>query len=158
MGSGDPMTETLDQRQDLLDAIDEATGDSERRRCNRIKRKVATQMTPWDVGVPAVPFGVVIEDISATGVGVVHSEPLASGKKFLVTVPRKYHGPQVVECRVVWCKPWGHHMYTIGLEATQQIEHIEQAKAEMTLTSRRTRIMFLLFGIIGICIAAFIPL
>ncbi len=44
------------------------------------------------------------------------------------------------------------------MEATQRIEHVEHAKAQMTLTSKRTRMLFLLFGIIGICVAAFVPL
>ncbi len=102
---GDPMTELQDDRLDMLSAIDVATGAQDRRRALRIKRKVATQMTPWNVGTSAIPFSVIIEDISETGIALVHSEPLAMGSKFLVTVPRKYHGPQVVECRVIRCDP-----------------------------------------------------
>jgi hypothetical protein len=152
------MTQLHDERLDVLAAIDEATSPHDRRRASRIKRKVATQMTPWSVGVAAVPIGIVIEDISESGVAVVHSEPLPEGSKFLVTVPRKYHGPQVVECDVVRCEPRGGRLFTIGMRATQRIEHIEHAKAEMTLTSRRTRLLFLTFGIISLCVAMFMPL
>lgn len=150
------MTEVQDERLDVMAAIEEASG--ERRRAMRIKRKIATQMTPWQVGVSAVPFQVVIEDISETGVGIVHSEAIAAGAKFLLTVPRRYHGPQVVECKVVRCEQRGHGLFSIGLEACQRIEHVEQTKMEMRVTSVRTRVLFLVFGLVGLGIAIFVPL
>ncbi len=152
------MTDLRDERLDVIAAIDDATQSNERRRANRIRRRVATQMSPWMLGVPAVPFGVVIEDISETGVGIVHSEPLELDRKYLLTVPRKFHGPIIIECTAVRCEPQGHGLWKIGLEASDKIEHVEHTQAEMTVTSRRTKMLFLAFGIIGLAIAAFMPL
>jgi len=81
------MTEPRDDRLDVIAAIEEANESPERRRATRIRRKIATQMTPWQVGTAAVPFGVVIEDISETGVGIVHSTGFEVGSTFLLTVP-----------------------------------------------------------------------
>jgi hypothetical protein len=153
------MTEVRDERLDLMDAIEDASSDErERRRSLRIRRKVSTQMTPWTVGVAAVPFGVIIEDISESGVGIVHSEPIEAGKKFLLTVPRKFHGPLVIECVAVRCESRGHGLFNIGMVASQKIEHVEQTHAEMRLTSTRTRLLLLLFGVFGLAVAAFVPL
>jgi hypothetical protein len=153
------MTELRDERQDVMDAIEDASTDQkDRRRSLRIRRKVSTQMTPWTVGTAAVPFGVIIEDISETGVGIVHSEAIELGKKFLLTVPRRYHGPLVIECVAVRCEPRGHNLFSIGMESAHKIEHVEQTKATMRLTSKQTRMLFLAFGVVGLLIAAFVPL
>ncbi|HEX8525003.1 MAG TPA: PilZ domain-containing protein [Tepidisphaeraceae bacterium] len=155
---GGTMTEVRDDRSDVMAAIEDASAGAERRRAMRIRRKIATQMTPWEVGVPTIPFQVIIDDISETGVGIVHSERIEVGKKFVLTVPRKYQEPQVVECKVVRCESAGHGLHKVGLEACARIEHVEQTKAEMRVTSTRTRVLFLFFGIIGLAIAAFVPL
>ena len=152
------MTEVRDDRLDMIAAIEQAENASERRRANRITRKVATQMTPWQVGTAAVPFGVVIDDISETGVGILHTAELPVDGKFLLTVPRAYHGAIIIECKVVRCEKRSNGLYKIGVAASQRIEHVEQTRDIMRVTSRRTKILFLAFGVIGIAVAALIPL
>ena len=151
------MTELRDDRLDVIAAIEEAES-PDRRRATRITRKVATQMTPWQVGTAAVPFGIVIEDISETGVGIIHTAPLDIDASFLLTVPRAYHGAIIIECKVVRCEKRGNGLFKIGLAARQRIEHVEQTRRQMTITSRRTKILFLLFGVVGIAVAALVPL
>src|SRR5438552_815980 len=78
-------------------ASDESDGLSshdggERRRAPRVRRKFVSQMTPWAAGHASVPFEVVIEDMSETGVGVLHATPLEIGLRHLLTVPRGDEG------------------------------------------------------------------
>jgi hypothetical protein len=153
------ITDQRDDRTDMIGAIEDANSDaSERRRADRIRRKVATQMVPWSIGTSPVPFQVVIEDISETGIGVIHTEPIETGKRYLVTVPRAYVDPIIIECTAVRCEQRGQRLYKIGLAATTKIEHVEQTKRTMTLTTPRTKFLFLIFGAIGLAIAAFWPL
>ena len=152
------MIETRDDREDAIAAIEQAEGGAERRRASRIRRKVATQMVPWKLGVPATPFGVVIEDISETGVGIVHGEPLPVGMTYQLTVPRARMNPIVVHCETVRCERREDGLYKVGLKAGSKIEHIEQAKKSLMLTSKRTRLLFLAFGVVGIIVAAVVPL
>ena len=152
------MIELRDDREDAIAAIEQAEESDERRRASRIRRKVATQMVPWKLGVPATPFGVVIEDISETGVGIVHSEALPAGMTYQLTVPRARMHPVVVQCTTVRCEQREDRLYKIGLRAASKIEHVDQAKKAMLLTSKRTRLLFLAFGLVGIIVAAVVPL
>src|SRR5215213_6985983 len=87
----------------------------ERRRAVRFKRKFVSQMTPWSAGQAAVPFQVVIEDISDAGVGILHSEELEIGRRHLLTVPRDGQRPVIRQFTVVRCEKRFDGLYTIGL-------------------------------------------
>jgi hypothetical protein len=156
--------EQRDDRADAIAAIEDAhaylapSGPRDRRQNGRIRRKVATQMVPWSMGVAPVPFGVVIEDISESGIGILHTEPIHPGRRYRLTVPRALMGSVVVECTVVRCEQRGQKLYKIGLSSATPIEHVEKTRASMTLTSPRTKLLFLAFGIVGLAIAAFWPM
>lgn len=152
---------TLDTRDDPADAqlaIEQAEAAPDRRAARRIRRRVATQMVPWRLGVPAVPFSVVIEDISRSGIGVVHTEPLPLGMQYVLTLPRAGMHSTVVVCEVVRCEQAGSRLHRIGLSSAEPIEHVERTRDKMRLTSRDTRILFLLFGIFGLILAVFLPI
>jgi hypothetical protein len=155
------IVEQRDDRADAVAAIEAASApasaSAERRRDSRIHRKVATQMVPWSMGVSPVPFGVVIEDISESGIGIIHTEPIHPGRKFLITVPRAYLGSMVVECTAVRCEQRG-RLYKIGLASSSRIEHVEKTRESMTITTKRTKLLFLAFGIVGLAIAALWPM
>ena len=154
------ITDERDDRADMINAIEDASAPelSARRAADRIRRKVATQMVPWSVGMSPVPVQVVIEDISETAIGVIHSEPVEPGRKFLITVPRAYMDPIVIEGAATRCEQRGQRLYKIWLASTTPIEHVEQAKQSMTLTTPRTKFLFLIFGAISLAIAAFWPI
>ena len=147
-----------DDSSDRMAAVEACHMSMERRRAARITRKVATQMVPWQVGRAATPFGVIIEDISETGVGIIHSEALEEGAKYLLTVPRAASKPVTIQCEVVRCERRGEHSFNIGLVAGEKIKDPEGTKRAMRLTSGRTRLLFMLFGVVGLLVAVLVPL
>jgi hypothetical protein len=149
-----------DERADVNEAIADAssTDVDERRRASRIRRKVATQMVPWSLGQAPTPVQVVLEDISETGIGIVHFEPIEKGRKFLVTVPRPNARSTVVECITVRCEQFGQQLYKIGLAASSKIEDVDETRKSMMVTSKRTKVLFIVFGIVSLIIAAIWPL
>jgi hypothetical protein len=130
---------------------------AERRRAERMKRKFVTQMTPWAPGVPSVPFDVIIEDISETGIGLVHDQPLSLGVPHLLTVPRGEDGGSMIgEYVVIRCTPRADGKYTIGMEVSG-IRSIA-APVVKCVCGKNVKLLFLALGIAGLLAATFLPL
>ena len=131
---------------------------TDRRRSARLKQKFVTQMTPWSAGHASIPFDVIIEDISETGVGLVHDQPIKVGLRHLLNVPRgENQRPVIREYIVVRCDSRPEGGYAIGLEQQFTRGSIDELPAKR-VTSSTTKLLFLLFGIFGLLIAALAPL
>ena len=132
---------------------------SDRRRATRVKKKFVTQMTPWAPGRPSIPFEVIIDDVSNTGVGLIHHQPLEMGLRHLLTVPRADEKPVMLEYIVCRCDRRSDGRYSIGLETAGDFRTpLVVEPPPQRITTRTTKILFLMFGIFGIIIAAFAPL
>ena len=131
---------------------------SDRRRAVRIKKKFITQMTPWAPGHASVPFEVVINDISDTGIGVIHDEPLEIGLRHLLSVPREGVKSVVEEFVIVRCERKGENQYQIGLERAAFTSARTEELPRKWRVSKRLKTLFLLFGIFGLLIASLAPL
>ena len=130
---------------------------TDRRRATRLKQKFVTQMTPWAPGHASVPFEVVINDMSDMGIGIIHDQPLELGLRHLVSVPREDgKKPLTHEYLVVRCDRRSDGNYSIGLERSIARESIDEPPKRVT--SERVKLLFLLFGLFGLIIAAFAPL
>jgi hypothetical protein len=126
-----------------------------------VQRKFVTQMTPWSAGRPSIPFDVIIDDISTTGIGLIHHQPLEMGLRHLLTVPRADDRPVTLEYLVCRCDRRSDGNYSIGLKVAGEVgtslTH-PAAPPRKRVTSRRTKLLFLLFGIVGLLVATFAPL
>ncbi len=132
---------------------------TDRRRSTRTKQKFVTQMTPWTAGHASIPFDVIIEDISETGVGLVHDQPIKVGLRHLLNVPRgENQRPVIREYIVVRCDVRPEGGYAIGLEQQFTRGSVDELLPAKRVTSSTTKLLFLLFGIFGLLIAALAPL
>jgi len=130
---------------------------TDRRRSTRQNQKFVTQMTPWAAGHASVPFEVVINDMSEYGLGIIHDQPLEIGLRHLVAVPRADgKKPTTLEYLVVRCERRSEGNYSIGLERSIARDSIDIPAKRVV--SERVKLLFLLFGIFGLLIAAFAPL
>jgi hypothetical protein len=160
------MSLTYDERSELRMAFEEAYVEPERRRACRIRHKINAKLVPWPIRIKAPPIEVRIEDFSTTGVGLVHARPLRIGAKYLLEVPRPGRSDIWVLLTVVRCLPMDDGGHGAGLEATELVDPSSLAtnpfNGELNLsgspmtTRRRTKILFLLFGIAGTALAAFL--
>lgn len=132
---------------------------ADRRRANRTRHKFITQMTPWSAGHPSIPFEVILEDVSQTGVGLIHPAPLEMGLRHLLTVPQ---GPQekpiLREYEVCRCDRRADGNYSIGLVLASAVDAPSKPAPRKRITSERTKILFLIFGIVGLLVVTFCPL
>jgi hypothetical protein len=100
-------------------AFQEAHVPADRRRSHRIKQHIAAELTEWDKDRPGRTFGVMIEDFSTQGVGLIHSGPLKVGHQYTLEIPRPGHPPIKVVLKVVRCDQVHGGEFTTRLEASE---------------------------------------
>jgi hypothetical protein len=164
------MSLSYDQRSELRWAFEEAYVEPERRRASRVKHKVPAKLAVWKGKPrPVAPLDVTIEDFSTTGVGLVHAHPLKVNDRYLLEVPRADRNPLWVVLRVARCLPMDDGNYAVGLEGCEMLDAAKfnvnpftlnvsanAGTGDRTMNSRRRlKIVFLLFGIAGTAVAAF---
>src|SRR5688500_1320471 len=129
---------------------------AERSRELRTKRKFVTQMTPWAPGLPSVPFDVIIENLSESGVGVIHDHELPLGVPHLLTVPRGDQGRSIMrEYVVLHCKPRSDGKFLIELAPAMPRETVRPP--EKLVCSKNVKLLFLALGVAGLLAATFLP-
>jgi hypothetical protein len=148
-------TLTYDQKSEIRLAFDEAFVAPERRRSLRVKHQVEAQITEWRNGQQGLPFTVRIEDFSPTGVGMIHDTELAIGSEFLLKVPRQQWGDLIILMTAVRCEPLPEGGHRIGLELSSVLDQsvLERYVTDLNsprVTTRRTKILLLLLGIVGL--------
>lgn len=157
------MSLTYDQKSEIRMAFDEAFVPIDRRRELRIRHQVAAQICPWKKNAQGRPVSVQIEDFSAGGIGLVHFTPFGVGDEYLLTIPRATSGDLVVVISVVRCARRSDGHYHVGLELSSVMDHtsagefVDAMRAGRRITSRKTKLLFLLFGIVGIGSSLLIP-
>jgi hypothetical protein len=101
------------------------------------------------------PLNVVIRDVSATGVGVVHSDPLPMGQKYVVKEPTISRGKHVLYT-VVRSEPLVAGGYAIGLHASHLMDNnggfLHSANGSLPRTSGMAKLLTLAL-LLG-CLAA----
>lgn len=152
---------TYDQTAEIRYAFEEAFIEAGRRRALRVKHRVDVTLNPWKNGQVGEAFTTTVEDFSAYGIGIAHSEPLDLGTHFLMKVPRREQDDlQVLFTLVRKCQA-DDKMYSLGLEATailkpgneQVAAHLYSDRYLNTILPRRTKLLFLAFAVFGLALA-----
>jgi hypothetical protein len=91
---------------------------AERRRSARRDVNTPAELIVCPASSRTAPIKVTVRDISATGVGLVHSEPLPLGQKYVVREPSIIPRSQPCLYTVVRADPAGEGKYSIGLHAS----------------------------------------
>lgn len=55
-----------------------------------------------------------LQDFSVVGVGITHTRPMNSGRKFIIRMPRDTGSPITVICSVTQCRPLDGGVFHIG--------------------------------------------
>ena len=149
---------TYDQRSEIRMAFDEAFISPERRRSVRFTHHVDADIYEWKKGRQGLPFVVRIEDFSPAGVGMVHGTAMPVDRQYLIKVPRPQWGELIVLMTVVRCDKKDNGQFNIGLEISSILDQTVVDKLVDVLpgprvTTKRTKLLLLLFGISGIGIS-----
>ena len=113
------MSLSYDQLSELSIAFQEAHIPADRRRSNRIKQRIAAEITEWEDQKPGRTFGVMIEDFSTTGVGMTHNGRLKVGGKYTLEIPRPGHAPVKVLLTVVRCSEIDGGLFSTQMQANE---------------------------------------
>jgi hypothetical protein len=113
------MSLTYDQMSELSMAFREAHVPADRRRSQRIRQRIAAEIIEWDDDHPGRTFGVMIEDFSPTGVGMIHTGRLKTGGHYTLEIPRPGHPPIRVVLTVVRCEQMDGGMFSTQMEASE---------------------------------------
>jgi HD-like signal output (HDOD) protein len=95
-------------------AQEEKDENSDRRRAPRIKRNKDVVILPCTDGVVQGSIAVKLQDVSARGVGFVHTAPMEKGAQFIFRVPRTDTVPITLLYTVARCAQMPDGRYTIG--------------------------------------------
>jgi hypothetical protein len=94
---------TTDQLSELQEAVADAHSFSNRRRSPRFRHECHAEMSPWENNRAGTAFGVVLENLSTTGVGIRHNGRLKEGAQYLLEIPRPGTTPLATLLTVVRC-------------------------------------------------------
>jgi hypothetical protein len=147
---------TYDQKSEIRMAFDEAYLPPDRRRDPRINLRTDAEICAWKANRQGQPFTVRIQDFSPSGVGLLHTAEMKVGNEYLLRVPRQEMEELVVLLTVVRCKPIEDGTFWIGMELSSVMDRnsmgklVDVLRGPRRITSRRTQILLILFGIAGI--------
>ena len=150
------MSVTYDEMSELSIAFQEAHVPSDRRRSTRIKTRIAGEISEWAGGRTGKTFGVMIEDFSTTGVGIVHTGRLNEGCRYTLEIPRQGQRPIKVLLTVVRCSEMDGGLFSAQLEVSELLAGREPQprRAGMSKAAQWTLIVVLL-GFAAAALAVF---
>lgn len=104
---------------------------TDRRRAIRVPHRAAFQVRPLLSDGVGEPITVILQDLSATGMGVIHSQPLRCGEQFQVPLNREGAGMSLV-CTVVRCEQLDDELYNIGFHFNSSAAAIDAGSRQLT--------------------------
>jgi hypothetical protein len=109
----------LQQVIESMDVPGKAHGDAApadpRRRERRVGVSERITLIPLTDGMPAVPFSVLLRDLSAGGIGFLHTDRIGLDQQFVALLPDGADALAVM-CRVAYYQPLGERSFAIGAE------------------------------------------
>ena len=132
----------------------------ENRRAPRFTRKSRAQLLLYPSGRHPHPIDVAVVDYSVTGIGIIHHEGLLVGQKFVVREPHVTHGNTCL-FTVVRSDRRPDGKYSIGLHVGNTLQDELEPMVEIAPApgvSRRAKLLFIAFAVIGAVITVCVTL
>jgi len=99
-----------------------------------VLRPLSANSTAGGAAAACQPVTVVLQDLSATGLGIIHSDPLTLGDRYEVPLERQAAGAaaQSLVCTVVRCERLDDGLYSIGFEFHSSAATIDAGSRQLT--------------------------
>ena len=88
----------------------------DRRRSQRIRQPLHAEICEWHGNRAGAAFGVIVNDLSTTGVGILHNERFQVGAKYLIEIARPGQRPLTTLLTVVRCNQSNGGLFHVQLE------------------------------------------
>src|SRR4051812_47987769 len=89
---------------------------SDRRRAARIPHRASFDIRPILNDGMGTAVTVILLDLSSSGMGVLHSQPIAIGQQFQIPLQRGFSESLSLVCTVVRCEQLDEGLHSIGFE------------------------------------------
>jgi hypothetical protein len=116
MTSTPTITLNVEQMALITSAFDSAfeKGDDERRQHHRLPLGTRAQLVRFKGKSALPPTNVTIRDISVSGIGLLHSEPIPAEEQFAVRVPTRKGASLWLVCTCARWQPISEQLYLVG--------------------------------------------
>ena len=128
----------------------------ENRAAIRLPRSSTAQLLHYPAGRHQHPIDVQVIDYSATGIGIIHSEGLLVGKKFVVREPHVTDGNTCL-FTVVRSDPRADGTFSIGLHVGNSLGNEHDPLLDIPRApgiSRGSKLLFVTFALLGLALIA----
>jgi hypothetical protein len=106
---------------------------ADRRRFPRIPHRAAFHVRPLLNDGVGVPIEVVLQDLSAAGMGVIHSQAMRVGDQYQVPLTREGAAePLSLVCTVVRCERMDDELFSIGFEFNSPAAAVDEGSRQLT--------------------------
>jgi hypothetical protein len=135
-----PLSLSADQIAEIVDSLSGSSraDNGDTRRASRMKLQGRVQIVPCSVNPSSearavAPLGVQVENVSARGIGIIHSKPLPSGSQFILHLGGERRTVVNVLCTVHHCKQIRPDRYRIGAEFTCPVTAVKGVSSDEEL-------------------------
>jgi hypothetical protein len=122
----------------------------------RLSRSSSAQLLQYPAGRHTHPIDVQVTDYSTTGIGVIHTEGLIIGRKFVVREPHVTDGNTCL-FTVVRSDPRPDGTFSIGLHVGNSLDDEHDPLLELPPApgiARSSKLLFVFFALMGIALIA----
>ena len=110
----------------------------DRRKCVRVPHRAVFNLRPLLRDGVGEPVSVVLQDFSASGIGVIHSAPMACGEQYQIPLTAASAASLSLICTVVRCEKMDEELFSIGFEFNSSAAAIDAGSRQLTgLTTPR---------------------
>ena len=101
----------------------------DRRKSVRVPHQAAFNIRPILSDGVGKPILVVLQDLSATGMGIIHSQPMGCGEQY--QIPLDAGSSLSLVCTVVRCEKMDEDLYSVGFEFNSCAAAIEAGSRQL---------------------------
>jgi hypothetical protein len=113
-----------------------AAAPDRRRREPRVGVRAPVTLIPLtnDAGLGAAPVAVHVRDLSAGGIGFLHSTKISLDAQFVALLPHGAGDSVAVLCEVAYYQPMGEKVFSVGARFVRVLRQPAGEKADATLS------------------------
>ena|ERR1043165_8862897 len=117
--------------------------------------RVCAELSPWADGRAGVGFGVMIENITTDSVEFTSCGRLTVGSQYLLEVTRRGGKSLTVTCTVTNSGKVDRARFEKPVASVEIADLVDRilGGAPKRVTTRRTKLLFIIFGIVGVAMA-----
>ena len=105
----------------------------DRRRAVRVPHRAAFNLRPLLRDGVGDAFSVILQDLSVSGMGVIHTHPLRLGDQYQIPLTAgSAAGTTSLICTVVRCEQMDEELYSIGFEFNSNAAAIDAGSRQLT--------------------------